>query len=247
MRESKTRPMERKKYVIVMAAGSGTRMGCETPKQFLEIDGKAILRRSIEVFLEACPDVTVVTVLQEPYVDSWKKYCLSSGFLCPQIIAKGGITRFHSVKNALARIPDGAVVAVHDGVRPLVTSELVERMYRQAETVPALIPVVPCVDTMKLLDKKKTGAGAAVSLYEIEGAKIDREQLYAAQTPQMFHSEILREAYSMPYDMAFTDDASVVSAYGQKLSFTIGERFNIKITAPDDLVIAEAVVGMRKN
>lgn len=239
--------MGRKKYVIVMAAGSGTRMGGDTPKQFLEIGGKAILRRSIEVFLAACPDVTVITVLQEHYVASWKKYCLSSGFVCPQIIAKGGITRFHSVRNALARIPEGAIVAVHDGVRPLVTPELVGRMFRQAETVPALIPVVPCVDTMKVLHKKKTGGSAAVSLCETEGAHVDREQLYAAQTPQMFHSEILIDAYSQPYDMAFTDDASVVSARGKELSFIIGERFNLKITAPDDLVLAEAVLNMRKG
>lgn len=242
----KEESMGRKKYVIVMAAGSGTRMGGDTPKQFLEIGGKAILRRSIEAFLAACPDVTVVTVLQEPYVESWKKYCLSSGFLCPQIIARGGITRFHSVKNALARIPDGAIVAVHDGVRPLVTPELIKYMFELAVTVPALVPVVPCVDTMKVLHKKKTG-GAAVSLSEAEGAVIDREQLYAAQTPQIFHSEVLREAYSRPYDMAFTDDASVVSANGKKLSFTMGERFNLKITAPDDLVIAEAVLNMRKG
>lgn len=239
--------MERKKYVIVMAAGSGTRMGGDMPKQFLELDGKAILRRSIEVFLAACPDVTVVTVLQEPFVGIWKDYCLSSGFHCPQVIAKGGITRFHSVRNALAKIPDGAVVAVHDGVRPLVTPELVRRMFRECEAVPALVPVVPCVDTMKVLRKENAGDGAAASLCEVEGARVDRERLYVAQTPQMFHSEVLREAYSQAYDMAFTDDASVVSAHGKKLSFTIGERFNIKITSPDDLVLAEAVVRMRKG
>ncbi len=146
-----------------------------------------------------------------------------------------------------SRIPDGAVVAVHDGVRPLVTPELIRRMFELAGTVPALVPVVPCVDTMKVLHKKKTGGGTAVSLSEVEGARVDREQLYAAQTPQIFHSEILRAAYSRPYDMAFTDDASVVSAYGKKLSFTMGERFNLKITAPDDLVVAEAVLNMRKG
>ncbi len=232
--------MERRKYVIIMAAGSGTRMGAQMPKQFLELDGKAILRKTIEVFLEACPGISVVTVLPKDHIDYWRNYCLEHNFICPQTLVSGGITRFHSVRNALDRIPDGAVVAVHDGVRPLVTPELVRNMFSEAEKVPALIPVTPCVDTMKVLGKKD---GELVS---IPGATADRSMLYGAQTPQIFHSEILKEAYSMAYDTAFTDDASVVEKYGKSLSYTMGERLNIKITTVDDLLLAKAIISLRK-
>ena len=149
--------MDRKKYIVIMAAGSGTRMGAQVPKQFIEIDGKAILQRTIEVFLEACPGISVVTVLPESFIPYWKNYCILHNFICPQVIVKGGITRFHSVRNALERVPEGAVVGIHDGVRPLVTPALVADMFAQAEYVQALVPVVPCVDTMKVL--RRNGAG----------------------------------------------------------------------------------------
>ena len=230
--------MDRKKYVIVMAAGSGSRMGSELPKQFIELGGKAILQRTIEVFLKACPGIKVVTVLPEAHIGYWKNYCLDHGFICPQIIVKGGITRFHSVKNALARIPDGAVVAVHDGVRPLVTAGFVKQMFEKAEDVPALIPVIPCVDTMKVLERKGD------ELVTAHGKSADRSVLFGAQTPQIFHSEVLKSAYGQPYDTAFTDDASVVDKYGKNLSYLIGERFNIKLTTKDDLILADAILSL---
>ncbi len=224
-----------------MAAGSGTRMGAQMPKQFLEIDGKAILRKTIEVFLEACPGINVVTVLPEDHMDYWRNYCLEHNFICPQILVAGGITRFHSVRNALEKIPSGAVVAVHDGVRPLVTPELVRSMFEKAEDVPALIPVIPCVDTMKVLRKEGD------ELVTVPGAAADRSVLYGAQTPQIFHSEVIKDAYSMAYDTSFTDDASVVEKYGKSLSYTIGERLNIKITTIDDLLLANAILSLRRD
>ncbi len=233
--------MQKKKYVIIMAAGSGTRMGAQMPKQFLELEGKAILQKTIEVFLEACPGISVVTVLPEGHMDYWRNYCLERNFICPQMLVSGGITRFHSVRNALERIPEGALVAVHDGVRPLVSPKLVSEMFSKAEDVPALIPVIPCVDTMKVLHKE------GGELASVPGATADRSVLYGAQTPQIFHSEILKAAYSMAYDTAFTDDASVVEKYGKSLSFVIGERLNIKITTADDLVLAEAVLSLKKD
>lgn len=230
--------MERRKYVIVMAAGSGTRMGASVPKQFIELEGKAILQKTIEVFLEACPEIKVITVLPEEHIGYWKEYCLEHNFICPQILVKGGITRFHSVKNALARVPEGALVAVHDGVRPLVSVSLVRRMFASAEDVPALIPVVPCVDTMKMLRKEGD------ALVPVSGASADRSLLYGVQTPQVFHSEILKSAYSLPYETSFTDDGSVVEKYGKNLSYTMGERFNIKITTQDDLLLAKAIISL---
>ena len=232
--------MERKKFVIIMAAGSGTRMGAQMPKQFLELDGKAILQKTIEVFQEACPGISVITVLPQDHISYWRQYCLDRNFICPQILVPGGITRFHSVRNALDRVPDGAVVAVHDGVRPLLSPELVRDVFKAAETQQAVIPVIPCVDTIKVLESKEG------RLEAVPGAKADRSVLYGAQTPQIFHSEVIKEAYSMAYDTAFTDDASVLEKYGKSLSFVMGERLNIKITTQDDLLLARAVMSLRK-
>ena len=229
-----------------MAAGSGTRMGAQMPKQFLELDGKAILRRTIEAFLEACPDISVITVLPGQYVDYWRDYCYRNSFICPQILVKGGITRFHSVRNALQKVPSGAIVAVHDGVRPLLTENMIKDMFDKAEDCPALIPVVPCVDTMKVLRKKVWDDGSE-TLSAISGQSVDRSVLYGAQTPQIFHSELLKAAYDQAYDTAFTDDASVVEKYGKSLSYVMGERLNIKITTGEDLVLAEAVMKVRKG
>ena len=234
--------MSRMKYAIIMAAGSGTRMGAEMPKQFIELEGKAILHRTIEVFLNACPGVSIITVLPESHMDYWRQYCLDRNFICPQVLVKGGITRFHSVRNALDKVPAGALVAVHDAVRPLVTESFVKDMFAKAETVPALIPVLPCVDTMKVLEKKNVQG--VEELVTIPGQSVDRSILYAAQTPQIFHSEILKDAYAQAFDTAFTDDASVVLKNGKNLSYLIGERFNIKLTTQDDLVLAKAILSL---
>lgn len=231
--------MGRRKYVIIMAAGSGTRMGAEVPKQFIELGGKAILQRTIEIFLDACPGISVVTVLPEDHMTYWRNYCLERNFICPQVLVKGGITRFHSVRNALARVPEGALVAVHDGVRPLLTVKFAKEMFDKAEGVDGLIPVTPCTDTIKVLEKN----GDVLSA--MPGASADRSVLYGAQTPQVFRSEVLKSAYAMAYDTAFTDDASVVEKYGKSLSYVIGERLNIKITTQEDLVLARAVLSVR--
>ena len=233
-------------FAAVLAGGSGTRMGAQLPKQFLELDGKAILRRTIEVFLEACPDVSVITVLPKQYLDYWKDYCYKNNFICPQVLVPGGITRFHSVKNALKKVPAGALVAVHDGVRPLLTVQMIRDMYEKAENMPALIPVIPCVDTMKVLEKKVMDDGREI-LSAASGQTVDRSVLYGAQTPQIFHSEILKDAYDQAFDTAFTDDASVVEKHGKSLSFVIGERLNIKITTAEDLTLAEAVLRIRNS
>ena len=232
--------MERKRYVIMMAAGSGTRMGAGMPKQFLDMDGKAVLQRTIEVFLEACPGISVVTVLPEDFIDYWKEYCLKHNFICPQILVKGGITRFHSVRNALARIPDGAIAAVQDGVRPLITPAKVRELFEFAEDKVGVVPVIPCVDTMKVLRPSELK-----DVWEAAGEEADRSVLFGAQTPQVFQSEVLKAAYSQAYDPAFTDDASVVTRYGKSLSYVTGERLNIKITTPEDLIMAKAIVALR--
>ena len=223
------------KILIVMAAGSGSRMGSATPKQFLDLGGKPVLRRTIEAFVSAVPELKVVTVLPKEHLSFWKEYCLSSDFTCPQLLVAGGITRFHSVRNALQYVPDGVLVAVHDGVRPLIMPEKVQELFRAAEGAPAVIPVLPVTDTLKVLEKKN---GVLVSA----GTQIDRSRIYGAQTPQVFQSEGLKAAYSRQYDPLFTDDASVAESYGIPLTFLEGERFNLKITTPEDLLFAKAIL-----
>lgn len=228
-----------------MAAGSGSRMGTDKPKQFLELGGKAILHRTIEVFLEAYPQVNVITVLPDEHIAYWKDYCYARNFICRQVLVKGGITRFHSVRNALEKVPEGALVAIHDGVRPLVTPALVKSLFEAAEKSCGVIPVVPCIDTMKVLGKKTWDDGSQ-TFSLIQGRSVDRSLLYGAQTPQVFKSEILKDAYRQAYDTAFTDDASVVEKHGKSLSYVIGERLNMKITTREDLILAEAVLNIRK-
>lgn len=228
--------MERKKFVIVTAGGTGTRMGASVPKQFLELKGKPILRLTIEKFLEAEPGIHVITVLPEAHVATWREYCINADFNCPQRLVKGGFTRFHSVKNALEYVPEGALVAVQDGVRPLLSVEKIRTLFAAAENVPALVPVLPVTDTLKVLEKKADGT------LQASGEPIDRSRIYGAQTPQIFHSEAIKAAYSQGYDTLFTDDASVAEKYGIPLTFAEGERYNIKITTPEDLVLARAIM-----
>lgn len=224
--------MARPVYAVFVAGGSGSRMGGDVPKQFLELRGVPILERSIERFLDAVPDARVVTVLPDKHIDTWREICLRRGLSFPQTIVKGGMTRFHSVKNALGRVPDGAIVSVHDGVRPLASEALIAGMVEKMQVPggPAgLIPVVPVVDTLR-----SVAAGVPAP---------DRSTMVAVQTPQMFLSEAIKEAYRLPYDVTFTDDASVAERAGFTVLTVPGERYNIKITTPEDLRLAELMLA----
>ena len=228
--------MDRKKYLVVTAGGSGTRMGASMPKQFLDLGGRAVLQMTLERFMDACPDIKVITVLPEAHIAWWRRYCRDRNFNCSQRLVPGGFTRFHSVKNALDFVPDGVLVAVHDAVRPLLSTSLIRTMFERMETVRALIPVVPSVDTLTVLDKNPDGT------LRDSGEEVDRTRIYGAQTPQMFRSEDLKAAYGQGFDLSFTDDASVARKYGIPLSYIAGERNNIKLTTPEDLSLAEAIL-----
>ena len=221
--------MDRKKYAVIMAGGEGLRMGAAVPKQFLELGGKPILRLTIERFLEYDPTIGLVIVLPSSGKEMWKEYCSSTGFLERYSMATGGITRFHSVQNALKYVPDGALVAVHDGVRPFVTKEFLARMFDAAQRCEAVIPVVPAVDSLR--ECEPSG----------ESFAIDRSRIVAVQTPQVFRSEILKSAYNQAYSTSFTDDASVVEAAGIRITLCEGLRGNFKITTPEDYEIASAL------
>lgn len=218
--------MSLKKYAVILAGGEGRRMGAGIPKQFLDLCGKPILRHTVERFLEYDPSIGIITVLPTPHKEMWKNYCAETGFLERYIMPSGGLTRFHSVQNALERVPDGALVAVHDGVRPFITTDLIDSLFRKAEECGAAIPVVPVVDSLRMFSQD--GYSQAV----------DRSSFVAVQTPQVFRSEILKAAYAQPFRNSFTDDASVVESFGQKISLCEGRRENIKITTPEDLIIA---------
>lgn len=236
--------MERKKYLVVMAAGHGSRMGSPLPKQFMTLGGRPVLQRTIERFVQACPDIKVVTVLPREYMPRWKNLCQENNFYYPQILVEGGITRFHSVRNALAKVPDGAIVAIQDGVRPLVTPGLVASMFERMSSCRALIPVLPSVDTLKAVRKVCRPDGEEV-LETIPDVFIDRAEVYRAQTPQIFLSEDIKAAYGQAFDTAFTDDASVAARKNIPLSYIEGERYNIKITTPDDMEFAEAILSLK--
>lgn len=219
--------MQRKIYCVFVAGGSGSRMGGDTPKQFLPIKGKPVLQMTLERFLEAFPDANILTVLPKQHFETWKTLCAENHFICPQILVEGGLTRFHSVRNALERVPDGALVMIHDGVRPFPSVELLKRMLEKMESCKALIPVVPVVDTLRST---------------VEGqSDPDRSSLVAVQTPQLFLSEEIKHAYDIAYSTSFTDDASVARAAGIPVECIQGERFNIKLTTPDDMLLAEAL------
>lgn len=225
--------MDRKIYGVFVAGGSGTRMGGDVPKQFLELDGKTILQRTIESFLEAVPQMQVIVVLPKVHFDTWKKICASGSLSCPQILVAGGITRYQSVRNALEKVPDGAVVAIHDGVRPFASPQMLQRMFAEMEHHRALIPVMPVVDTIRSSDPSVPDP--------------DRSRTVAVQTPQIFLSEEIKAAYSQAYELSFTDDASVAARYGIPITMTAGERFNIKITTPEDMVFGEAILSFRRS
>lgn len=240
-----TAHMARKVFFIVVAGGSGTRMGSEIPKQFLTLDGRAILHMSIQALLEAAPEAGVVTVLPAGHIPYWKDYCLEHNFLAPQVLVPGGLTRYHSVKAALAKVPEGAIAAIHDGVRPLVPPSLVREMLDAVETLSAraLVPCLPATDTLKVLQKgegpflePKAGAGQPL-----------RQEMFAVQTPQVFLSEDIKAAYEGAYDTSFTDDSSVAMAAGIPVSFCRGEKNNLKITTPEDLSLAAALININRG
>ena len=228
--------------VIIAAGGSSQRYG-EKDKLTEMLGSFPVLLHSVKNFSPLVAPGNLIVAARSEALDEYA--ALAAEYL-PDIavhFVAGGRNRTGSVRNALAALPlSCGIVAVHDAVRPLVTEAFVKTMFEKAETAPALIPVIPCVDTMKVLEMKKINGED--TLVTKEGQTVDRSVLYAAQTPQIFHSEMLKEAYAQAFDTAFTDDASVVLKYGKNLSYLIGERFNIKLTTQDDLVLAKAILSL---
>lgn len=211
-------------------------MGATVPKQFLELGGKPIILRTLELFTSLQTDVSIILVLPHSYIQAWQDYCVKNKLWFKHIIVEGGLTRFHSVKAALEYVPDDVVVAVHDGVRPFVSEELIEGMlhYKFTEKVAGIIPVLPVADSMR--EKIFGGDG------DVTGSRpVPRENYFVVQTPQVFDSTRLKKAYKKPYSPTFTDDATVVESAGYPIDICQGNRLNLKITTPDDLSEAEII------
>ena len=219
-----------KRGVIIVAGGSGRRMGGALPKQFMMLDNEPILARSINRIHEALPAAEIVVVLPEEHVELWKN--IAARFdVARHKIALGGKERFHSVKNGLEALSDEVcIVGIHDAVRPLASKKLVIKLFLEAENNTAVIPVVAPIDSYRIVE----GDDSRI---------IDRSALRMVQTPQVFQAEALRKAYEQPFSTTFTDDASVMEAAGHKVTLVEGERENIKITTPSDMFIAEAIIN----
>ena len=215
-----------KKHIIIVAGGKGLRMGGDIPKQFVPIGGKPVLMRTLEAFYTYDPAMQLILVLPVSQQAYWMELCNTYGFTLPHVVANGGETRFHSVKNGLAKVEGDGWVGVHDGVRPFVSTEVIARCYEQVREKQAVIPVADVVETLRRL----TGAGSET---------VPRSAYKLVQTPQVIDADLLRRAYQQPYTDAFTDDASVVEALGEQVYLVEGNRENIKLTTPSDLKMAE--------
>ena len=219
-----------KRYAIIVAGGKGLRMGGELPKQFIPIEGRPVLMRTLDTFHACDESIQIILVLPRDHQDYWCELCALYQFAVPHRIADGGATRFHSVQNGLSLVdaPE-SLVAVHDGVRPFVSHEVISRCYAEAEAHGAVVPVIPVVETVRQL----VGEGSKT---------VARDAYRLVQTPQTFRATLLRRAYEQPYTDAFTDDASVVEALGEAVTLVDGNRENIKLTTPFDLIVAKALV-----
>ena len=220
------------RYAILVAGGKGLRMGSDIPKQFLPLRGRPVLMHTIDVFRRTYPDIHIILVLPREQQDYWRQLCGQHDYDVEGCVADGGETRFHSVRNGLSQIPDGArgVVGVHDGVRPFVSPETIRRCFEAAEEFGAVVPVVPVVETVRQV------------LADGSSMTVDRNAYRLVQTPQTFDIQLLKKAYGQPFDPFFTDDASVVEAMGHPIKLVEGNNENIKLTNPADLKLAEGMV-----
>lgn len=216
-------------YAIIVAGGKGLRMGSDIPKQFISVNGTPVLMRTINRFREYSQQLRLILVLPKSQQEYWRELCDKHSFCADYVLADGGETRFLSVKNGLALVPDGenGVVGVHDGVRPFPAIEVIQRCYETARLTGTAIPAIPVVETLR----------------HIGGTTVPRSEFRLAQTPQAFDIQLLKRAYEHDYIEAFTDDASVVEHLGHGITLVEGNRENIKITTPFDLKVAESLTA----
>lgn len=215
---------------IIVAGGSGKRLGGPVPKQFQTVKGRPLLMWTIEAFHRFDPGMALIVVLPPEHFDIWKALCMGHRFFIEHEVVAGGEQRWHSVKAGLEKVEGDGLVAVHDGVRPLVSTELIARCFDAADKHAAAIPVVPVVPSIR----ETTAEGSRA---------LDRSKLLAVQTPQCFHTDLLRKAFEQPYDPTFTDEATLVERLGVRVALVEGEENNIKVTAAMDMRLIEALLA----
>lgn len=223
-----------KYYAIIVAGGSGSRMKSSLPKQFLILEDKPILAHTLQAFADLKPNLEIILVLPSDHIDTWKGLAKQYHVNFEHTIIPGGNTRFQSVKNGLENIHSDGLVAIHDGARPLVTSEVISSTFERASTTGSGIAAVDVKDSLRIITA--------------EGNKtVDRSQYKAVQTPQTFDVKLIKEAFKKAQITSFTDDASVFESNGQRIYLTTGSYENIKVTTPEDLLLAAEIIKQRKS
>ena len=215
-----------KKVALIVAGGKGERMNTDMPKQFLVLNDLPILMHSLNAFSHLDK---IILVLPRAQIENWEELCKEYNFTLKHIVVAGGINRFSSVKNGLAKIDEGSIVAIHDGVRPLVSKNLINKLIGATKKGNGIIPIVAVKDSIRKVEGYKSKA-------------VSRSNLYKVQTPQCFFASTLKDAYKQNFSLFFTDDASVLESNGGKIITIIGEEKNLKITTKEDLVLAEALI-----
>ena len=226
--------MNSNEYALVVAGGKGTRISSKTPKQFLELNGLPVLMHTLLTFYRYSQDITVILVLPEDDLQTWQSLCARYKFTQPLILQKGGETRFQSVKKGLEKIENDGLVAIHDGVRPLVSENIIATSFRLAAVHQSAIAAMPLKESIRMIDHDNTKA-------------VDRSKYRLIQTPQTFSVSLIKKAYEMQEDLSLTDDASVAENSGHVISLFEGSYENIKITTTEDLIIAEALLKARQK
>lgn len=224
--------MHSNEYAIIVAGGKGTRIKSKVPKQFLELLGLPILMHTINAFFRYSEHITVILVLPEDDVETWEMLCQKHRFTKPVILQKGGDTRFQSVKNGLEKIEGDGLVAIHDGVRPLVSEDIIGASFRLAAVHQSAVAAVRLKESLRMTDQDNTKS-------------MDRSRFRLIQTPQTFQVSLIKKAYQTKDDPSFTDDASVAEKAGHVISLFEGSYDNIKITTPEDLIVAEALLNSK--
>jgi 2-C-methyl-D-erythritol 4-phosphate cytidylyltransferase len=217
-------------YVVIVAGGSGKRMGMDTPKQFLELAGRPVLMHTIERFRQFSESIEIITVLPENQLRYWTELQKKYSFDIPHTLVKGGSKRFNSVRHGLQFVNTPGIVAIHDGVRPLVRLETIRRCFSVAEKYGNAVPVISPADSLRFEDEESS-------------VPVNRMKIKQVQTPQVFDVEKIKKAYLQDFDPSFTDDATVLEKTGEKIHLVDGNRENIKITNPEDLFIAQTLLS----
>ncbi|MCE7863349.1 MAG: 2-C-methyl-D-erythritol 4-phosphate cytidylyltransferase [Bacteroidetes bacterium CHB5] len=225
--------MQSPEFALIVAGGKGTRIKSKLPKQFLELNGTPILMHTLEAFYRYSPTITIVLVLPEDDFATWNALCKKYNFTKPIILQKGGETRFQSVKNGLEKINGPGLVAIHDGVRPLVSEDIIGASFRLAAVHQSAVAAVRLKESIRMTDQDNTKA-------------MDRSRFRLIQTPQTFSIDLIKQAYLLKEDPTMTDDASVVEKLGHTISLFEGSYENIKITTAEDLIVAKALLDARK-